>query len=257
MSIESAPGVGLWWTDYARSLAEGSTLALTWPILARAPRGDGHPVLVIPGLGASDLSTAALRQYVRKLGYRTYSWKLGANRGLTAKIVEGMPARLADISSRNSGQPVSIVGWSFGGILARRLARATPESVRQVITLGSPIRLRDHSHSNAHWLYNLWRNRHVEDLVLPLEDGLGPLPVPATSVYSRLDGIVSWRACVDEPADNSENVEVWSSHFGFGQHPAVLYVVADRLAQKPGQWAPFRSPRLFRSAFPTPVRRHS
>ncbi|CAM3704872.1 lipase family alpha/beta hydrolase [Smaragdicoccus niigatensis] len=251
MSTEAAPNLALWSTDYARSLAEASSLALTWPILSRAPRGDGHPVLVLPGLGASDLSTTVLRRFLRQQGYRTYRWKLGTNLGLTAKIVDGMPDRLADIRARNNGQPISIIGWSLGGIFARRLARATPESVRQVITLGSPIRLRDHAHSNAHWLYNLWRKRHVEDLNLPLEDGLGPLLVPATSVYSRLDGFVPWSACLDEPAENSENVEVRSSHLGFGQHPAVLYVVADRLAQKPGQWAPFRSPRMFRSAFPT------
>ena len=248
---DRAPNAALWFTDYGRSLAEFGSLAWAWPILARAPRGDGHPVLVIPGLGASDVSTAFLRRFLRRLGYRTYSWKLGANLGPTAKIIDGMPARLEEIRSRN-GQPVTIIGWSLGGIFARRLAREAPSAVRQVITLGSPIRLRDHRHSNARWLYDYLRKHHVEQLALPLESGLAPLSVPATSIYSRIDGIVSWQSCLDLPAENAENIEVLSSHFGFGHHPAVLYAVADRLAQTPGQWAPFIPPSWLKFAFPTP-----
>jgi pimeloyl-ACP methyl ester carboxylesterase len=152
-------------------------------------------------------------------------------------------------------QKVSIIGWSLGGIFARRLARETPDAVRQVITLGSPFRLQNHSHSHARFLYNLYRNHHVLGEEPPLEDGLGPLPVPATSIYSRLDGIVSWRSCLDDTTEFAENIEVYSSHLGFGHHPAALYAVADRLAQPQDGWRPFCAPQPIRWAFPTPATR--
>ena len=253
---DSAPHPALFWSDYARSLGEFSSLSWSWPALARAPKGDGHPVLVIPGLGADDLSTVFLRRYLRHLGYRTYRWKLGTNLGPTAITVEGLPARLAELADK-TGQPVSVIGWSLGGIFARKLARAEPESTRQVVTLGSPIRLARRRHSNARTFYHLNRHRHVEELPLPLEDGHGPLPVPSTSIYSRLDGVVAWRACLDVTSKTSENVEVFASHFGFGHHPAALYAVADRLAQAPGEWRPFSRPRWLRLAYPSPATREA
>ncbi|MFT4081625.1 MAG: hypothetical protein QM638_03490 [Nocardioides sp.] len=252
MAKDGAPNAALLWTDYARGLAEFGSLPVAWPALTRAPRGDGHPVLVLPGLGAGDLSTLVLRRLLRRLGYRTYAWRLGTNLGPTARVVEGMPARL-DAIHRAHERPVSLIGWSLGGIFARRLARQAPDAVRQVITLGSPIRLRRHEDSNARLFYQLTRRGHVEDLPLPLEEGLDPLPVPATSIYSRLDGIVSWRSCLDESSARAENIEVRAAHFGFGYHAAVLYAVADRLAQPAGQWAPFRPPSWLRPAYPRPA----
>ena len=92
---------------------------------------------------------------------------------------------------------MSVIGWSLGGIYTRQLARRSPDAVRQVITLGGPIRLERHQQSNARRLFHHYADRHIERLALPLEDGCGPLPVPATCVYSRLDGVVAWRACLD------------------------------------------------------------
>jgi pimeloyl-ACP methyl ester carboxylesterase len=249
-----APNKALYLTDYARSIWGYGSLPASLPILAKAPHGDGHGVLVIPGLGASDVSTLTLRAFLDRVGYRTYGWGLGTNIGPTAKVVNGLPQRLNHISGR-TGSPVSVIGWSLGGILARRLARTEPDQVRQVITLGSPIRLETHEQSNARRAYNLFTKRHVESIELPLEVGLGPLPVPATSIYSRLDGIVAWRACLDEVSEQSENVEVYSSHFGIGHHPAALWVIADRLALRPGEWEPFRAPRPLRFVYPRPKRR--
>jgi pimeloyl-ACP methyl ester carboxylesterase len=206
-------------------------------------------VLVLPGLGTDDSATRTLRTVLRHLGYRTHGWKLGRNIGPTAAALDGMSTRLARLAD-GYGQPVSVIGWSLGGMFARRLARRTPESVRQVVTLGSPIRLTHTSQSRAHPLYELFAGTHVERLELQLERGQGPLPVPATSVYSKLDGVVAWRACLDDPAPRAENVAVYASHFGFGHHPAVLWVVADRLGQPAGEWAPFRPPALLRAAYP-------
>jgi len=247
-----APNKALYLTDYARSGWDIGALSATLPALARAPRGDGHAVLVIPGLGASDRSTLILRRFLSTLGYAAYGWELGRNIGPTARVVSGLPERLHECRARHGG-PVSVIGWSLGGIFARQLGRRHPDAVRQVITLASPIRLTDHAHSNARRAYELLENRHTEAIQLPLEAGLGPLPVPATSVYTRLDGIVAWRACLDQPSRRAENVEVYASHFGIGHHPAALWVIADRLAQPPGRWAPFRPPARWRYAYPTPI----
>jgi pimeloyl-ACP methyl ester carboxylesterase len=149
---------------------------------------------------------------------------------------------------------VSVIGWSLGGIYARQLARRSRDAVRQVITLGSPIRLERHQQSNARRLFDHYADRHIERWALPLEHGCGPLPVPATCVYSRLDGVVAWRACLDQPSPLAENVEVRASHLGFGHHPAVLWLVADRLAQPRDAWTPFRPPRFTGLAYPRPVR---
>lgn len=251
---DRAPGLLFLATDLLRGLAEFGSMTLTWPVLMSAPRGDGHPVLVIPGLGAGDVSTIALRRYLSALGYSAHAWRLGTNIGPTAKISNGIPARLQEIFDQE-GRPVSVIGWSLGGIFARRLAREKPQMVRQVITFGSPIRIRSHDHSHGRRLYEMFGGRHVEELSLPLEEGLAPLTVPATSIYSRLDGIVSWHACLDLVTDRSENIEVHGAHLGLGYHAAALYAVADRLAQPEGEWEPFIPPRWARRAYPLPATR--
>ena len=251
---DRAPGPLLLGTDFMRGLVELGSLSVTWPVLLSAPRGDGHPVLVIPGLGAGDVSTAALRRYLSLLGYSAYGWGLGTNIGPTAKISQGTPARLRAIH-QDEGRAVTVIGWSLGGILARRLAREMPEMVRQVITLGSPIRIRTHDHSHGRRLYEMFEGRHVEQFAMPLEEGLDPLPMPTTSIYSRLDGIVSWHACLDVETDRSENIEVRAAHLGLGYQAAALYAVADRLAQPVGHWEPFVPPPWARRSYPPPAER--
>ena len=251
---DRAPGPLLLGTDFMRGLVELGSLSVTWPVLLSAPRGDGHPVLVIPGLGAGDVSTAALRRYLSLLGYSAYGWGLGTNIGPTAKISQGTPARLRAIH-QDEGRAVTVIGWSLGGILARRLAREMPEMVRQVITLGSPIRIRTHDHSHGRRLYEMFEGRHVEQFAMPLEKGLDPLPMPTTSIYSRLDGIVSWHACLDVETDRSENIEVRAAHLGLGYQAAALYAVADRLAQPVGHWEPFVPPPWARRSYPPPAER--
>jgi pimeloyl-ACP methyl ester carboxylesterase len=252
MGATRAPSKALYLTDCARSTWDVGALSVTLPVLARAPRGDGHAVLVIPGLGASDLSTLILRYFLSTLGYATSGWELGRNVGPTARVVRGLPERLDELRARHGG-PVSVIGWSLGGIFARQLGRRHPDAVRHVITLASPIRLKDHAHSNARRVYELLQGRHAETIQLPLKAGLGPLPVPATSIYSRMDGIVAWGACLDAPARHAENIEVYASHLGIGNHPAALWVIADRLAQAPGRWSPFRPPPKWRLAYPAPI----
>jgi pimeloyl-ACP methyl ester carboxylesterase len=215
-------------TEPARTLVSAGAVAAAVPLLRWAPRGEPHPVLVLPGLLASDVSTRVLRVWLGRLGYPVVGWALGRNRGPTAEVVSELPL-LVDRLAREHGTSVSIVGWSLGGIYARRLARRAPRQVRQVISLGSPVALVPSGE--------------------PRRPSRGsparPLPVPSTSVYSRWDGVVDWRACRQEVGPASENVAVRSSHLGMGHDPAVLWVVADRLAQPRHDWRPFERPTRF------------
>ena len=247
-----APPLAWYLTDPARAVVEYGLFVAASPLMSVLPRGDGHPVLVLPGLLAADSSTRALRTLLRGLGYFVHGWRLGRNIGPTAEAVRGMRDRLDELGQRH-GRSVTLLGWSLGGIFARDLARRSPEAVRQVITLGSPFRLARHGQSRAHRAFERYSHLHVEHRQLPLEqEEVAALAVPATSIYSRVDGIVSWRACLDTPSATAENIAVLGSHLGLGHHPAVAWAVADRLAQPDGAWAPFRPPPLLSYAFPRP-----
>jgi pimeloyl-ACP methyl ester carboxylesterase len=245
----SPPPSWLFVTDPARAMAEFGLLVAALPLRQLLPVGDEQPVLVLPGLLADDDSTWALRRILRDLGYRVHGWRLGRNLGPTAATVTGLQNRLIDLRSRYDSE-VSVIGWSLGGIYARILARDTPTAVRQVITLGSPIRLAHERQSRARRAYDRYAHLHVLPRELPLESGADALPVPATSIYSRYDGIVAWQACLDVPSARAENIAVVGSHLGFGYHPAVIWAVADRLAQPLGDWAPFRPPATLRPLYP-------
>lgn len=230
-----------------RSRAERARL----PHPLGGPRGDGHPVLVLPGLGAGDWSTIVLRRTLHHLGYAVHGWDLGRNRGPTADVIEQVPQRVASLADRFERR-VSLVGWSLGGIYAYAAARTHPGLVRQVITLGSPVRMTHPAQTRAMAYYRWNAHRHVpERLLPPSEWDQPPLKMPATSILSRCDGIVAYRASMLPPGANRANIAVMSSHFGLGQHPAVLWAVADRLAQPEDDWRPFRPPLMLRMLFPT------
>jgi pimeloyl-ACP methyl ester carboxylesterase len=229
-----------------RALGEMVLLQAARPLLAKAPRGDGHPVLVLPGLGADDRSTIPLRRFLRRLGYRVHGWRLGINVP-SPETIDGLRRRVTDLRTQDS-RPMSIVGWSLGGIYARGIARSAPDAVRAVVTLGSPFRPVPGQESNAAPLARLWGASAPEG-ARRAEDG--PLPVPSTSVFSRSDGVVPWRACLDAASGPHETIEVLGSHLGLGHHPAVLFVVADRLAQPAGAWRRMRIPAPWR-----PLLRH-
>jgi pimeloyl-ACP methyl ester carboxylesterase len=229
-------------TEPARAAVSMAGLLAGAPFLAFAPRGESHPVLVLPGLGASDASTGLLRSWLRRLGYPVVGWELGRNRGPTQEIVEALPPLLERLATKH-GAPVSIVGQSLGGIYARRLAVRTPHHVRQVISLGSPFGLVQQplDETPGARAYRRYSGRHSSSRISRGSVG-GPLPMPSTSIYSRWDGVVDWRACLQPTGPTSENVAVYASHLGMGVDPAVLWVVADRLAQPVDSWRPFRPP---------------
>ncbi|RBY95424.1 alpha/beta hydrolase [Blastococcus sp. TF02-8] len=236
-------------TEPARALVSAGALAAGYPLLRLAPRGEPHPVVVLPGWLASDVSTRTIRRWLGGLGYPTVGWDLGRNHGPRPEVVEGIRTLLARTADQH-GAPVSIVGQSLGGIFGRRLAERSPELLRQVVSLGSPfaaVAPRRNGGSGVR-MYQEYRKLRAVESVRPAP----PLPVPSTSVYSRWDGVVDWRTCLQEEGPRSENIAVHASHLGMGLDPAVLWIVADRLAQPRGAWRPFQRPTRFglRALFP-------
>lgn len=254
-SGSTRPSAALLALELPRSVSELGAASAALPALRRVPPGDGHPVLVLPGFTASDNSTRFLRRWLRGLGYHVHGWQLGMNLGPTDRILQGLARRLEALATAHPDQAMSLVGWSLGGIYAREIARLAPDAVRGVITLGSPYRLTDREESNSGPLYNLLSTFHSPSANVPRPpEGERPsLSVPATSIYTRTDGVVPWRSCVDETGAQRENIEVRGSHSGLGHNPAAMLAIADRLAQPLGQWAPFRPPRNVRLLFPPPV----
>jgi len=243
------PSVGLLLSEPVRGLAGFAAVPWAAAILGSAPRGDGHGVLVLPGLLASDASTAVLRRFARRLGYDVHGWNLGRNRGPTDEVLDQMPRLLSALAGRTR-RPVSLVGWSLGGIYGRELARRHPDLVRQVITLGSPFALTDARQSHADGAYLRRRHLHAAGRVPTREQLAAPIGVPSTAVFSRRDGIVAWQACVEPETELHENVEVRCAHLGFGTDPATLWLIADRLAAPAGQHQAFRPPEALRSLYP-------
>ena len=244
------PSAVLLLNEPVRGLVDVAALLLATPQLAAAPRGDGHGVLVFPGLLAGDASTAPLRGFLRWLGYDVRGWDLGRNHGPTEAVLAGLPRALLDHAER-SGRPVSLIGWSLGGVYAREMARLYPRQVRQVITLGSPYALTDPRQSHAHGSYRRLSFLHAPGIRLPSrEQRSRPIEVPSTSVYSRMDGVVAWQACVEPETPLHQNIEVRCSHVGFGVDPATFWLIADRLAVPAGQRVPFRPPLALRPLFP-------
>ena len=227
----------------ARASGEFATSVGLLPFYRLLPRGDGHPVLVLPGFMAADGSTAALRIVLRSLGYETHSWGLGRNVGPTQRVVDAMPLLLERIA-QEAGRSVSIVGWSLGGVYGRDLTAKHPELVRSLITLGTPTRPAVRYTSNAAPLYNVLRAYHASDRD-HFDDG-EPLERPVTAIHTRSDGIVHWETCLIRETANAENLRVRGSHVGLGHNPAVIYIIADRLAQPEGQWRPFVAPAAYR-----------
>ena len=205
----TAPRALLSALELPRTALEFGSLFASAAYLQLVKRGDGHPVMVLPGYGGDDDSTVVLRRYLRSIGYDARPWRLGRNMGRHG--IDDLGNELDRIHLAGS-KTVSLIGWSLGGVHARSLARHAPDRVRQVITLGSPL-------------------------------GGGPratkVSVPCTAIYSRSDGVVAWQIAMEEPGPMTDNIEVYGSHFGLGFNPSVYYAIADRLAQPHGTFERF------------------
>jgi len=194
------------------------------------PRGDGSSVVVLPGFGADDRSTWPLRTYLSRLGYRVRGWGLGRNDRDVPETAERMGEVVGELADRH-GDAVSLVGWSLGGYIAREVARDRPEAVRQVITFGSPV-IGGPKYTTAAVLASR-RGWDLDGIAAAVaERKRVPLEVPITAIYSRRDGVVDWRACIDDEGGGPiEHVEVRATHVGLGFSAEVYRLVAQRLAR--------------------------
>jgi len=227
-----------------------ATLAL-WPLLQMAPRGDGHPVMVLPGLIAGDGSTLMLRRYLAGRGYDVHGWGLGRNLGPRKGIEAGMFSLLETLYAKDN-RKISLIGWSLGGAYARLLAAKRPELVRAVVTLGSPFSAGPRS-TNAWRIYEGVSGESADNAAHWRHVSATP-PVPTTSIFSRSDGIVAWQGSQERVGPQSENIEVHGSHLGLVANPAVLYALADRLSQSEDDWQPFARKGFGMLMYPEPQR---
>ncbi len=186
-----------------RALWEHSATLAMRPVWRMAPRGDGHPVLVLPGLAAGDASTALLRRFLRSRGYAASGWGQGINLGLRQGVVEGAHEKLRELYEKH-GRTVSVIGWSLGGLYARELAKHSPEMVRLCITMGTPFT--GHPRETNAWRLYEFASGHKIDW----HDFHGPMraapPVPTTSIWSPTDGVVAWRCSVETRRILAENI---------------------------------------------------
>lgn len=239
-----------------RAAWELGALLPAWPLLQRAQLGDGHTVLVFPGLSASDGSTLPLRNYLSTRNYHVTGWNQGHNFGPRAGVLEAASHQIQEAFHAGGDRKLSLIGWSLGGIYARELAKLHPEMVRCVITLGTPFSGAPES-TNAWRLFRLTSGRDIQSETGRFDLPAAP-PVPTTSIYSRTDGIVAWQGSLQAPSatnPQTENIEVIASHLGIGMNPSALWAVADRLAQPEGAWQPFaRKGGLHGLIYPDPAR---
>lgn len=201
-------------------------------------QGDGHPVFVIPGFLGSGTSTKLLRKFVDRLGYESHDWGLGRNLGDVEELA--LLEDKIDAIYQKSQQKISLIGWSLGGVYARELAKSRPNKIRQVITLGSPFGGITKP-NNAAWVYTLLKGKGAESFDPEWIASLpNPAPVPTTALYSKEDGIVPWKVCLEKIEDDlHQNVEIKGAHTALANNASTLLLIADRLKYQAENWKPF------------------
>lgn len=223
------PSLALLGAEPFRAALEFASNRLCMAGVTRA--GDGHPVVIFPGLGANGLSVSILRDYCRSLGYDAFDWGQGFNTGPKGHLDEWLSDLRHSISKLldAKGPQASLIGWSLGGLYAREVAKLMPRQVRQVITIGTPFNAGpDHTH--AGWLYGVLNGGPAKIDTALARRLRTPPPLPTTSIYSRSDGVVSWRACRHaRRMPQVHDIEVDSSHIGMGWNRGVLETVKDKL----------------------------
>jgi len=234
--LVEAPGAWLMMLE-ARAPWEYAAMLAASPWLNKLPAGDGHPVVVFPGLGATDVTTVPLRNFLRDRGYVPYAWGQGFNFGPKSGVLEGCVNLVRHVATLHR-QRVSLIGWSLGGIYAREIAKELPEQARCVITLGTPFTGHPRA-TNAWRFYEMVSRQSVHDDPELMAQIRVPPSCPTTSIYSKSDGVVAWQCSINPELPHTENIEVHASHIGMGMNPLALYAVADRLTQDPHDWQRF------------------
>ena len=192
--------------------------------------GDGHPVLVVPGLICTDFSTRLLRKFINKLGYTAYGWELGRNMGNLKDLTDlkRLQGRIDIISKKHNNQKITLIGWSMGGIYVREIAKMQPEMFDQVITMGSPF-ADTNAPTNVTFFYNLIADTKSFDKTWR-DTVPNPAPIRTTAIFSKQDGLVPWQVCREKVEDDShQNIEVKGSHWGFVVNKTVFNLIANQL----------------------------
>jgi pimeloyl-ACP methyl ester carboxylesterase len=225
-------------TEFHRAVVEVLSLNLSRKTLSKvSPRGDGHPVMLLPGFMGGDGYSGALRRYLARLNYAVHGWGQGRNLGPREGVLEGLQERIHYLSERYEG-PISLVGHSLGGIYARELAREMPQRVRQVISLGSPFGRGRMTASIPARLFVAMNPS--EDLLLDQDILHHAPPVPTTAIYSKGDGIINWQTALQHDGhERTQSIQVRGSHCGMTFNPAIWFLLAERLAMPADDWQPF------------------
>lgn len=206
-----------------------------------AKPGDGHPVVIFPGLGGGAQSVAILRAHCQSLGYHALDWGQGFNTGPQGDLDTWLQALKSQVAELLAGhaQPATLIGWSLGGLYAREIGKLMAPRIRQVITIGTPFNAQA-DHTNVGWLFRLLSGSSAAVDPALSQRLRTPPPLRTTSIYSRSDGIVAWQTCRHEKRSSLvQEIEVGGSHIGMGWNREVLAAVADRLAQPSSPWRPF------------------
>ncbi|WP_371194414.1 esterase/lipase family protein [Glaciecola sp. SC05] len=214
----------------ARAPLEFASLGLCVHALSKAPKGDGRPILLVPGYMASDTSMRPLGSYLSYLGYSVYYSEMGRNKGRVNTDMLRLGARAESIQAALDGQKVTLIGWSLGGIITREAARLFPNTVREVITLGSPI-IGGPKFTSIGKRYVAANDIDIDafEIDVHLRNSIG-FTQAVTSIYSKTDGVVGWQASVDIYNKHAKNIEVKSSHLGLGVNPQVWKIIAQTLS---------------------------
>lgn len=230
-----------------RALLEIAALPAGLPLLASAERGDGHPVLLLPGFLGDEGSLLALKYFLRNRGYDVQTWGLGRNLGFQTRHANALQQKIRFMHFK-SGRKVSLVGWSLGGMFALYGAKAAPECVRNIITLGSPVSMGPEGSQSPPLVKAIYRliahplGTHGH-LAQPKARDLREqkrMPIPMSCLYSLSDGVIPpQEATIDGDPALHENIRVPGSHLGLAFNAVVLNIVADRLAQAEGDWHPY------------------
>lgn len=209
-----------------------------WDRPVAAKSGDGHPVVIFPGLGADGHSVATLREHCRRLGYDAFDWGEGFNTGPEGDLdvwLQRLADRVGERLARHA-QPATLIGWSLGGLYAREIGKLITPRLRQVITIGTPFNAVA-DHTRVGWLFELLSGRRAAPDPALSRRLRTPPPLRTTSIYSRTDGVVAWQTCRHGRRSKLvQDIEVEGSHLGMGWNREVLDVVGDRLGQGAGPW---------------------
>lgn len=235
----------------ARALFEYTSCIASMPLLKLiSPKGDGHPVLTLPAFLSDDTFMGTMLSFLRSLNYDAFGWNNGRNTGYDEDKFAGL-VRKVERTAKRSGEKVSLIGHSLGGIYARLIAHEVPHAVRQVIYLGAPFNIDDDNSADlpVRWLYEKLNGAKTREHLTQSDLKSGSTAMPSTAIYSEGDGIVPWRFCIDEEDDVTENLRIVGSHVGMPFNLSILYAIADRLSQPEDDWRPFAARGLWQHIY--------